>query len=62
MNACPLRSVDEGFLELALEPPSPSRLITLEVLDGLSGSPKIGADVLIGDPGATATVVLDDCC
>lgn len=28
--------------------------MTLDALDGFSGSPRIGADVVMGDPGATA--------
>ena len=53
-----LRSVADGRRELALDPePSPRRLTNDDVRDGRSGSPRIGADCEIGDPGSTPMVV-----
>lgn len=54
-----LRSVLEGRRDGALDP-SPRRLMTLDALDGFSGSPRIGADVVMGDPGATATAAREE--
>ena len=48
----------EGLRELAFDPePSPRRLTNDDVRDGRSGSPRIGADCEIGDPGSTPMVV-----
>ena len=55
----PFKSVAEGFREGAAEP-IPRRLTTLDTREGFSGSPRIGADVGIGEPGATATAIRVD--
>jgi hypothetical protein len=52
------RSVDDGCREDEVDP-SPRRLITLDALDGFSGSPRIGAEGVMGEPGVTAMLVRD---
>jgi len=52
-----LKSVADGFLEPGFDP-RPRRLTNEAALDGGSGSPRIGAEVEIGEPGSTPTVVL----
>ena len=52
-----LRSEADGFLDPGFDP-IPRRLTNEAALDGGSGSPRIGAEVEIGEPGSTPTVVL----
>lgn len=53
--ALPLRrSAADGLREDAA--PRPSNEIMDDVRDGFCGSPRIGADEVIGEPGATATL------
>jgi hypothetical protein len=52
-----LRSVADGFLDPGFDF-RPSRLPIDDTLDGGSGSPKIGAELEMGDPGSTPIVVL----
>jgi hypothetical protein len=49
--------VADGFLDPGFDP-RPRRLTKEAALDGGSGSPRIGAEVEIGEPGSTPTVVL----
>jgi hypothetical protein len=53
------KSVDDGWRDGAAEP-SPRRLTTLDTREGFSGSPRIGAEVGMGEPGVTATAVRVD--
>jgi len=53
---CDRRSVADGFLDPGFDP-IPRRLTKEAALDGGSGSPKIGAEDEIGDPGSTPTSV-----
>lgn len=46
-----------GRREPGREPRPASKFMTLEVREGACGSPRMGALVGIGDPGATAMVV-----
>lgn len=52
-----LKSVADGFLDPGFEP-IPKRLAKDAVRDGALGSPRIGADAEIGEPGSTPIVVL----
>ncbi len=59
--ACARRSLRDGCREGEADAePRRSRLMTLDAREGRSGSPRIGADSGIGDPG-TPTAVLVGC-
>jgi hypothetical protein len=48
----------DGFLEPGFDPfPSPRRLTNDDARDGRSGSPRIGAEWGMGEPGSTPMVV-----
>ena len=55
--ATPLRSLADGRREDGVEEPRPKRLMTLDVRDGRSTSPRIGAELEMGELGQTATAV-----
>lgn len=48
-----------GFLDPLLDP-KPSKLITLDARLGFSGSPSIGAEVEMGEPGTAISLRVEE--